>query len=144
VVTGAPPPVIIPPPAAAAPVAQPAAPAPGAAVDPERLAEELLRATSAISSQPQRAAPDRKTSPREVRSPIGLAIAALAMEVEALGVPDGHRARARAVLLDLSRQLDAPDLSWSALKDAVSFVMEFPALGRRMIPLLLPYLDRAA
>jgi hypothetical protein len=140
VVTGTPPPVIIPPPAVA-----PAAPASETgSVDPERVAEELLRATSAIGSLPRRTVPDRRATPREVRSPIPLAIAALALEVDALGVPDGHRARARAVLLDLSRQLDSSDITWSALKEAMSFVMEFPALGRRMVPLLLPYLDRAA
>ena len=79
-----------------------------------------------------------------MRSPIPLAISALALEVEALGVPEGHRARARAVLLDLSRNLEAPNLRWETLRGAMAFVMEFPALGRRMMPLLLPYFDRAA
>ena len=86
----------------------------------------------------------RDGAPRDIRSPIPIAIAALAMEVESLGIPDGHRARARAVLLDLSRRLDAPNLTWDALREAMSFIMEFPALGRRMVPLLLPYFDRAA
>ena len=65
-------------------------------------------------------------------------------QVEALGVPEGQRSHARAILLDLSRRLDTPNLSWDALREAMTFVMEFPALGRRMIPLLLPYFDRAA
>jgi hypothetical protein len=117
------------------------------AADPDdlgRVAEELLRASAVLSSLPRRATQDRRGSAREIRSPIPLAIAALALEVEALGVPEGHRSRARAVLLDLSRRLDSPNLSWDALREAMSFVMEFPSLGRRMVPLLLPYLDRAA
>lgn len=118
-----------------------------AAFDPgelERVAEELLRATSALSAMPRRSGQDRRTNAREMRSPVALAVAALAIEVEALGVPEGHRARARAVLLDLSRRMDAPELTWEMLREAVSFVMEFPGLGRRVVPLLLPYLDRAA
>jgi len=110
----------------------------------ERIAEELLRATSAIGSVPRRTGQDRRTSPREIRSPIAIAVAAMALEVEALGVPEGHRARARAVLLDLSRALDGSNLQWTALREAMSFVMEFPGLGRRIVPLLLPYFDRAA
>jgi hypothetical protein len=154
VVTGAAPPASAAPPPVIAPghsVSQDAeraeAAAASRAIDPDDLghvAEELLRASSALSSLPRRATQDRRTSPREIRSPIPLAIAALALEVEALGVPEGHRSRARAVLLDLSRRLDAPHLSWEALREAMSFVMEFPSLGRRMVPLLLPYLDRAA
>lgn len=110
----------------------------------ERIAEELLRATSAIGSVPRRTGQDRRTNPREIKSPIAIAVAALALEVEALGVPEGHRARARAVLLDLSRALDGSNLQWTALREATSFVMEFPGLGRRVVPLLLPYFDRAA
>src|SRR5262249_34984951 len=137
-------------PAAGAPPspAAPQSPRSGAN-DLERVAEDLLRASSALGSLPRRAtpepaAPEPRSMPRDVRSPIPMAIAGLALEVEALGVPEGHRARARAVLLDLSRRLEAPTLSWESLREAMSFVMEFPALGRRMIPLLLPYFDRAA
>jgi hypothetical protein len=132
--------------ASAASTPAPGAPAPNtpAPADLERVAEDLLRASSALSSLPQRAASDRRAAPRDVRSPIPLAISALALEVEALGVPEGHRARARAVLLDLSRNLEAPNLTWETLRGAMNFVMEFPALGRRMMPLLLPYFDRAA
>ena len=129
------------PPSGAAPVAD------AGAIDPndlERVADELLRASSALSSLPRRPAPERTPGAREVRSPIPLAIAALALEIEALGVPEGHRSRVRAMLLDLSRRLDAPNLTWGALRDAMSFVMEYPTLGRRMVPLLLPYFDRAA
>jgi len=144
----APPPVASTPPVRSTPPATPPGHEPAArrsgADDLERVAEDLLRASSALSSLPRRATPEPIPVPRDVRSPIPLAIAGLALEVEALGVPEGHRARARAVLLDLSRRLEAPSLSWESLREAMNFVMEFPALGRRMIPLLLPYFDRAA
>jgi hypothetical protein len=55
----------------------------------------------------------------------------------------GHRSRAAQVLLDLSPPRRSQSLV-EALREAMSFVMEFPSLGRRMVPLLLPYLDRAA
>ena len=110
----------------------------------ERIAEELLRASASLSAVPRRTGQDRRANPREMQSGVAMAIAALGLEVEALGVPDGHRARARAMLLDLSRRLDAPNLPWETLREAIGFVMEYPALGRRVIPLLLPFLDRAA
>ena len=77
-------------------------------------------------------------------SPAAVAIAAVASDVERLGVPEGHRARTRAALLDLARLLDAGELSWEGLREAVGFVMEYPAVGRRILPLLIPFLDRAA
>ena len=110
----------------------------------ERIAEELLRASASLSAVPRRTGQDRRANPRELQSGVAMAIAALGLEVEALGVPDGHRARTRAMLLDLSRRLDAPNLPWETLREAIGFVMEYPALGRRVIPLLLPFLDRAA
>jgi len=69
---------------------------------------------------------------------------AIASEVDVLGIPVGHRARVRAALMDLARQLDEPEISWAALRDAVGFVMEFPPIARRVLPLLLPFLDIAA
>src|SRR5215813_8515465 len=142
VVTGNTPPAVAPP--ARTGPAETAGARAGDPGDLERVAEELLRASSALSSLPRRPAPDRGSGTREVRSPVAMALAALALEVEALGVPEGHRSRVRAMLLDLSRRLDSPNLPWEALRDAMTFVMEFPNLGRRVVPLLLPYLDRAA
>ncbi len=116
----------------------------------ERATEEFLRTSPVLTSLPRpvRRAPGPEPAPAPttagMRSGVALAIAALATEVDRLGVPDGHRARARAALLDLARQLDRQDLSWDALRETVYFVMEFPPLGRRVLPLLLPYLDIAA
>ena len=121
---------------------------PGIEIEPEevaleRMAEELLR-SSHLTLVPRPAGGVLEGMSREGRSSVALAIAALASEVEAFGVPVGHHARARAALLDLSRRLDDPALPWETLQEAMGLVMEYPALGRRVVPLLLPYLDRAA
>ncbi|HEY2955400.1 MAG TPA: hypothetical protein VGK89_09165 [Candidatus Eisenbacteria bacterium] len=108
-----------------------------------RVAEELLR-TSQLSLVPKSPPGVLEGMTREGRSPIALAVAALASEVDSFGVPEGSRARARATLLDLSRSLDDPNLTWETMQEAMSFLMQYPTLGRRVVPLLLPYLDRAA
>jgi len=59
-------------------------------------------------------------------------------------VPEGQRSSARSALLDLARHLEHHDLTWDVLREAVTFVMEYPAIGRRVLPLLLPYLEEAA
>jgi hypothetical protein len=68
----------------------------------------------------------------------------VAADVEEYGVPEGHRARARAALVDLARELDDREATWETLREAVFFVMEFPPLARRVLPLLLPYIEDAA
>jgi hypothetical protein len=77
-------------------------------------------------------------------SPSAFALAALAGEVSALGVPAMHRSRVRAALQGLARHIDAHDLTWDELRRAVNVLMEFPQLGRRSLPLLVPFLDAAA
>jgi hypothetical protein len=100
-----------------------------------------------LSSLP-RPAPRRKaevtSSASPHASPLALEIQALADVVSELGVPDGQRARARAALLDLARQINANELIWDALREAVAFLMEFPGLARRVLPILLPCFDEAA
>jgi hypothetical protein len=80
----------------------------------------------------------------EMQSPAARTLLALASEVTRLRVPEGHRARARARLLDLARQMDQREPTWEELRDAVAFAMEFPGLALRIVPLLLPYFDDAA
>jgi hypothetical protein len=78
-------------------------------------------------------------------SPTAATLAALAAEVGHLGVPEGHRAAARAELLDLARKVDSgQDLTWDSLRGVIGFVMEYPPLARRVIPMLIPFLDLAA
>ena len=67
-----------------------------------------------------------------------------ASEVGRLGVPEGQQAAVRAMLLDLARGFDDGRTNWDAIRHAVMFAMEYPPLARRVLPLLVPHLDRAA
>ncbi len=86
----------------------------------------------------------RPESSKQELSPSALAIMAMAVEIEALGVPEGDRPRVREALLDLARKLDTSQLSWRQLRMTIEVVMEYPAIGRRVLPMIVPFLDRAA
>jgi hypothetical protein len=91
------------------------------------------------------AAPDAEPAgPRTLTSPTAMAIAAVAAEVARLGVPDRHRAEVRGALVALAETLEDGALDWNALRGAVEFSMRYPAIARRVIPLLIPFLDEAA
>ena len=118
-----------------------------------RVTAEFLEKSPVLSSVPRpvtrvprgaRSGIEASHPTAEADDSIASRVLAIAAEVDQLGVPDGHRARARAALMDLARQLDESEVAWDVLRDAVHFVMEFPPLARRTLPLLLPYLDRAA
>jgi hypothetical protein len=138
------------------PVAEPVADASAAAEaaedarDAARVTEEFLKNSPVLSSLPRavqrRGAQSASAKAQAIPSRESTAsrMLAIAAEVDVLGVPEGHRARTRAALMDLARQLDEPEVSWDVLRDAVQFVMEFPPVARRALPLLLPYLDIAA
>lgn len=83
-------------------------------------------------------------APAHARSAAGAAVLAIASEIAAMGVPENHRSRARAALLDLAHHLDRHDLTWQAMREAVDFIMLYPPIARRILPLLLPYLEDAA
>ena len=76
--------------------------------------------------------------------PDALAVASIVGELEALGVPTARRAELRARLLDLARRLEKGALDWGSLRKAVWFAMEHPEVARRLMPVLLPWMDRAA
>ena len=76
--------------------------------------------------------------------PDAVAIASLANDMSRLGVSEGTRASMRAMLFELARHMEAGDLEWSVLRDAVAQAMESPELARRLLPVVLPWLDRAA
>ena len=59
-------------------------------------------------------------------------------------MPTPRYAETRARLLDLARRLERGELDWSTLRKAVWFAMEYPELARRLVPVLLPWMDRAA
>jgi hypothetical protein len=50
----------------------------------------------------------------------------------------------RATLLELARRVDERSIDWDSLRDSFHAVLDFPPLARRVIPLLIPYLDAAA
>jgi hypothetical protein len=77
-------------------------------------------------------------------SPAAQDVMTLAEMVEELGVPARESAILRAALIDLARQMDSPPVHWGALRDTVAFAMQHPELARRVMPLVMPYLDLAA
>jgi outer membrane biosynthesis protein TonB len=142
-----------PPPVAAAPappIAMPAAAWPPPAAkqrpmpdeDPDDLEEPEVEVTEieevAPEVGPSRAT--RRTAPtlaaREVLSMAGL--------VAELGVPAQRRAIVRAALIDLGRQMDTPPVHWASIRQALSFMLDYPQIARRVLPLLMPYLEEAA
>lgn len=98
--------------------------------------------------EPSRPAPapvdDEDLTPKPLSTATAMAVAAIAAEVTRLGVPEGHRARIRASLIHLAEVVDQGALDWKELRGAVESAMEFPPIARRVIPLLIPFLDEAA
>jgi len=117
-------------------------------------AEEPADDTGDMMAEFLRTSPVLKASARPVRrrgtnapttpSPLAASLFALASEVAHLGVPEGQRAEMRATLIELARRLDERSLDWETLRDSFHAVLDFPPLARRVIPLLIPYLDLAA
>jgi hypothetical protein len=110
--------------------------------DPQSQVADLLNKSPVFdaSARPKRRAPGETM----YKSPTAIAVAGIANEVAAFGVPDRYRAIARAAMLDLAGHLDRRDLTWQTLRESIHFVMEYPDLARRILPLLLPYLEQAA
>ena len=107
------------------------------------LAAEFVLESTVLQS---RARPlSRTESPSAAVAPNGaLEVMAVAAELEELGVPMRHRAALRAALADLSRQMESPPVYWDSVRQAIGLAMDHPDLARRVLPLLLPYLDQAA
>lgn len=100
---------------------------------------ELLRESAWLAAQ--KAAPPATPVAPTLRSPVAAALQALASEVAELGVPEGKRAATRAALTDLARRIEERTADWNTLRDAFGLAMDYPPLARRMVPLLVPYLD---
>lgn len=109
------------------PEASPAAPA------PEPPAATLRQM---IDREASADAPSANGAAREVTE--------MAARLDQLGVPKQRRAMVRAALLDLADQMEAPPVDWASLRQAFAFVLEYPQVARRVIPMLVPYLDQAA
>jgi len=106
------------------------------------MAEEFLRTSPVLSAQARPLNTPRHTrSAPGTETAVATALAALAFDITRLDVPEGHRAATRAALLGLGRQFDDRTVSWLSVRQAIALVLEYPALARRVIPLLVPYLD---
>ncbi|HTO89866.1 MAG TPA: hypothetical protein VMJ70_01925 [Candidatus Sulfotelmatobacter sp.] len=119
----------------------------GAREDTSAVTAEFVLNSPVLSSKPRpakREQPAPALQALQAQSPAAAALLALASDVNTLGIPEGNRAWARAALVDLARRIESGQLSWEALREAVHFLMEFPPLARRVLPLLLPFFEKAA
>jgi hypothetical protein len=145
------PPTPPPAPPAAEPVAE--EPAPASTTEPansspydadvlSRATEDFMRNSPVFGLQGRPV--QRATDVTSFLDPDAVAVATLAGDLTRLGVPDAATGDLRAALLELASQLDAGQPTWDALSVAVAGSMAFPDLARRLLPVLLPWLERAA
>jgi hypothetical protein len=109
----------------------------------ERSVRPVERSEEPVEESP-RPAETPVAEDRHMVSYVARAFISMAADLEELGVPEGHRTRVRLALLDLAHHLDCGSVTWGIIRDAVTLVMHYPALGRQAMPLLLPYLESAA
>lgn len=105
-------------------------------------ADEFMRSSVVMSLTGKPV--QRMSDATSFMDPDAVAVAALASDVGRLGVSEGSRGSMRAMLFELARHMDAGSLEWAMLRDAVAQAMESPELARRLLPVVLPWLDRAA
>ena len=128
----------------------PAAPHEDAMTDAEseafaEAAETFLQTSPVLSARPAPRSPAARVQEEPVFvEPDAIAIASILDDLPTLGIPESRHPETRARLLDLAQRLEAGDLEWHILRAAVWFAMEYPALACRVVPVLLPRMDRAA
>ena len=71
-------------------------------------------------------------------------MATLAADVGRLGVPQAIQASVAARLLDVAKHLEDGALDWALLRGTVTDAIQYPDLAKRLLPILLPWLERAA
>jgi len=139
-------------PVAATPPPPPPVPAPRPApepvepiYDPETLARataDFLRNSPVLGLQGRPV--QRVGDATQYQDPDAVAVATLAADVGRLGVPELSRSTVRDALITLAGQLETGAVRWETLRLAVALTMESPELARRFLPILLPWLERAA
>lgn len=107
-----------------------------------RAAEDFMKSSPVLGASPKRTPRSQETP--DFEDPDAIAVASMAGDLARMEVPKERHAELRARLMDLARRLERGELEWSALRKAVWFAMEHPELARRLMPVLLPWIDRAA
>jgi hypothetical protein len=118
-------------------------------VDPEEFAqatEDFMRSSPVLGATGRKVKRgyDRDPAAQAFDDPDAIAVAATMDDLAELGVPASRHPEAKARLLDLARRIEKGEVEWAVLRKAVSFAMEYPELARRLIPILLPWIERAA
>lgn len=145
------------PPTQAAPSVPDAAPVPSAAEEHDgnehdlpvmndaeaaQATEDFLRMSPVLGLQGK---PVQRTSDDTgFQDPDAIAVATLASDAGRLGVPEDAREKLRDALLELARQFEAKSPQWVALQKAITVSMEHPEVARRLMPVVLPWMHRAA
>ena len=126
------------------PPLEPTAPPPDRTPEARRdLAAEFVLESTVLQSKARPLS--RTASPSASPAETGVAeVMALVERLDDLGVPVRHHAIVRAALIDLGRQMESPPIYWDSIRQAITLAMDHPELARRVLPLLMPYLDRAA
>ena len=115
-------------------------------VDPEesaRATDEFMRSSPVLGASARRAGRAAPEVP-DFGDADAIAVASMVQDLTRMEVPKERHAEVRARLMDLARRLERGELEWSALRKAVWFAREYPELARRLMPVLLPWIDRAA
>ena len=76
--------------------------------------------------------------------PDAVALVSLAIEVSRHVNDESAREPLRIALVELAAQVEAHAPEWSSLRKVVTTSMEHPELARRLLPIVLPWLGRAA
>jgi hypothetical protein len=131
-----------PPAAPAEPIAQAHAAAPAAGEDLARVTRNFMLNSPVLGLQGR---PVQRTSDAtQFLDPDAVALSTLASDVARYVSDEAAREPLRAALLELALQIEAKAPEWAALRSLVAAAMAHPELARRLMPLVLPWLGRAA
>jgi hypothetical protein len=124
----------------------PAAPAPA----PTPARDDIGRAMDRLMSHSPVFKVQKASAPRSTgNNRFGAAstpgeLVTIAGELGALGVPPGQRDEVRRALVALDRAVRSNEPTWELLREALHHAGTTPGLARRMLPLLLPLIEKAA
>ena len=110
-----------------------------------RATEDFLRSSPVLGAtgrKVQRHYPDPGSE--RFHDPDAIAVISMVEELSLMGVPANRHSETRARLVALAARMERGDLEWTLLRKAVWFAMEYPELARRLMPVLLTWIDRAA